>query len=303
MFEEVFKERIILEGIQPERAVSRLSKEGICVFHAKKLKKNQILLSVKRKDLEKVFAIYPNICYNRNGRALFSAYTVRPAGAVGAYKLWALAVKRAGLALGAALFLFATLSVDKTVLKIEKTGAESYAREVTEILARHGVKKFSAYPKNKADEICADLLSLEGVSYCSVKKRGVTLTVELRLSPFAAAKPVEGDMRAAHTGTLVSVAVLRGTLLKNVGDAVSAGDALVGAYFLKEDGSRVAVEAIARVKIACRYEERFFVNSAEEAFAAALLAVDGEIKESAVTETENGYLVKIGYEVTETINF
>ena len=57
-------EKIIIEGIMPERALSKLQREGICVYHAKKLKKNQILLSVKKKDTEKVFAICPNVCYN-----------------------------------------------------------------------------------------------------------------------------------------------------------------------------------------------------------------------------------------------
>ena len=48
-------EKIVIEGIMPERALSKLQREGICVYHAKKLKKNQILLSVKKKDTEKQF--------------------------------------------------------------------------------------------------------------------------------------------------------------------------------------------------------------------------------------------------------
>ena len=38
-------QKIVIEGIMPERALSKLQREGICVYHAKKLKKNQILLS------------------------------------------------------------------------------------------------------------------------------------------------------------------------------------------------------------------------------------------------------------------
>ena len=58
-------EKIVIEGIMPERALSKLQREGICVYHAKKLKKNQILLSVKKKDTEKVFAISADMWYTK----------------------------------------------------------------------------------------------------------------------------------------------------------------------------------------------------------------------------------------------
>lgn len=70
-------EKIVIEGIMPERALSKLQREGICVYHAKKLKKNQILLSVKKKDTEKVFAICPNVCYNVS---VYSPYTAKRVG-------------------------------------------------------------------------------------------------------------------------------------------------------------------------------------------------------------------------------
>ena len=51
-----FRERLAIEGIMPERALLRLKRAGIDVFDVKKPQKNQILLSVKAKDCEKVFA-------------------------------------------------------------------------------------------------------------------------------------------------------------------------------------------------------------------------------------------------------
>ena len=53
----MFREKLIVEGVQPEKALVRLQKAGIDVFHAKKIKKNQILFTVSKKDSEKVFAI------------------------------------------------------------------------------------------------------------------------------------------------------------------------------------------------------------------------------------------------------
>ena len=75
-------EKIVIEGIMPERALSKLQREGICVYHAKKLKKNQILLSVKKKDTEKVFAICPNVCYNVS---VYSPYTAKRVGSEGLF--------------------------------------------------------------------------------------------------------------------------------------------------------------------------------------------------------------------------
>lgn len=303
VFENVFKVRLVVEGIQPERALNRLAKSGICLFRAKKLKKTQIVFSVRKKDLEKVFAIYPNICYNSIGESLFSAYAIRIAGAEGAYKAFLFVVRRAGLVLGAALFLAVNLVADGFVLNVERTGARVYAREVTEILSRHGVKKFALYPKNRADEICAELLSLDGISYCSLKKTGVTVKVELRLGSFTSASLQTGDMTAKHTGVLISAAVLRGTLLKRTGESVSAGESVVGAYFLKEDGARVVSLAIARIVLRCEYKEEIAAPTSEEALAAALLAIDGDVLEKNVEPALGGYLVKISYEVTETYNF
>ena len=60
----MFREKLIVEGVQPEKALLRLQKAGIDVFHAKKIKKNQILFTVSKKDSEKVFAIYPKMWYN-----------------------------------------------------------------------------------------------------------------------------------------------------------------------------------------------------------------------------------------------
>ena len=60
------KETLLLEGLMPERALLRLRREGIAVYDAKKIEKNQILFRIKRKDSEKVFAIYPNVCYNNS---------------------------------------------------------------------------------------------------------------------------------------------------------------------------------------------------------------------------------------------
>ena len=60
------KIRLKIQGNMPERALLRLRRAEIPLYEVKKSQKNAILVSVKRKDVQKVFAIYPNLCYNEN---------------------------------------------------------------------------------------------------------------------------------------------------------------------------------------------------------------------------------------------
>ena len=211
--------------------------------------------------------------------------------------------KRLGVFIGILLFLSCTLVANRFVFRIDVVGTDAYRREVLCALEESGIRTFAPYKKGCEGEVSAKILSLKDVSYCSVKKTGMTVRVEVRLSAFSEPAPSAGDMTAKHTGTLVQAAVVRGTLLKQPGESVEAGEPLVGAYFLTESGEQVPVTAIARVSIACIYDEIVEAETEEEAFAAAYLAIDGEITEKSCEEAEGGFRVKISYTVTETINF
>ena len=128
-------QRILIEGMMPYRALNRLKREGICLKNVKKCKKNQILCLVDAKDVEKVFAIYPKMCYNGGG---YTAYTIRIMPALGWQKWWILLKKRVGLWIGALLFLFLTVYSDEYVLRISVVGDVGYTQAVTEILQEHG---------------------------------------------------------------------------------------------------------------------------------------------------------------------
>ena len=60
-----WRERILLEGNMPERALLRLRREKIALYHVRKTAKDRLLFSVNREDAEKIFAIYPKVCYNK----------------------------------------------------------------------------------------------------------------------------------------------------------------------------------------------------------------------------------------------
>ena len=176
------KRRVLIEGMMPYRALNRLQREGITLFKAKKSKKNALVCTVEEKDIEKIFAIYPNVCYNSGG---YTAYTVRLLPAFGVQKLWKIARTRIGLCVGILLFCIVTAWSDCLVLDVAVTGEAAYAAEVTEILQKNGVKRFQRYPQEKTDVITAEVLRLSGVGFCSVKKVGTTLIVEVHTFPFS----------------------------------------------------------------------------------------------------------------------
>ena len=175
------KERIMIEGMMPYRALNRLQREGICLKNVKKRKKNQIVFTVDAKDTEKVFAIYPNMCYNDGG---YTSYTAQIMPSFG-FKRWLNRLKnRLGLLVGGMVFLLLTAFSDALVLRIEVVGATEYTSQVERILEEGGVRRFRSYPTARAEILTAEILRLEGVGYSSLKKVGSTLVVEVRTFPF-----------------------------------------------------------------------------------------------------------------------
>ena len=297
------RHKMAIEGVMPERALLKLRRAQIDVFDVKKIQKNRLIFTVAQKDVQKVFAIYPNVCYNKSG---YTSYTAESVGAVGIAKYLAFATKRVGFILGALVFLGGTLAVDDYVFGVEFIGSDVYAREARIALAEYGVKPFAKYPSGKEDLICSKLLSLDGVEFCSVKKNGLRVRVEMRIGEYGKAQLQEGNLIARHTGEIIAVTVLRGTLLKAKGERVETGETLVGGWFLNGE-EQVRVQPIARASIACVYEKEYFTQTKESAFAEAYLSLalgEGDsITKTLVEKSDNGYLVRIEYIAIESINF
>ena len=299
-------DKLLVEGILPERAILRVKRAGIDVYNAKKIRKNAIVFSVKKKDTEKVFAIYPNVCYNKESE---SEYLLTRAGAERTTKLLDFFKKRAGILFGALLFLVLTQFFSAYVLQVEIRGTNIYEREILRTLEKHGVKTLARYSAKNNDLICSEILSLDGVGFCSVKKSGSTLKVEVRMNPFRKPFVQKGGLCAKRSGEILSLSVLRGTPLKKAGDKVSAGEMIVGDYLLTgaEQTEKTQVDTIARLELACSYEETFAVKTEEEAFAQAYLALslseNGRIREKSIQKNQDGFHVKINYTEIQTINF
>ena len=288
-------EKWIVEGVMPERAIDRLQKAGICVFEAKKIKKMQILFCINKKDLEKAFAIYPNMCYNSKRESVYSFTRV---GAQTARERKISKFRRVGAALGICLFFVITAYFSDYVFRIDVVGANVYQREVLALLEERGIKRYAPYRAGVEDEVCAQILTLDGVEFCSMRKYGNAVTVELRLNAFSSARREEGGLVCPRKGVIVSAVALGGTLLKKTGEEVEAGQTLIGDYFVTGEGETTKTtktHVVGKVKLLC--EERVDGNSVEEATTNARLLVEtlgGEISEI-VNPTEGETAVTVKY--------
>ncbi|MBQ8374205.1 MAG: sporulation protein YqfD [Clostridia bacterium] len=294
------KTRMLITGMMPERALNRLQRAGIAVEKVKKRKKNEIVFTVDEKDCEKVFAIYPNICYNNRG---YTPYTAQILPKTGVAKLWSGVKKRVGLALGAAIWLFLTAFSDSFVLSVKILGETPYETEIMRILDEGGATHFSRYDGKNADLLSSRILALDGVSYCSVKKVGTTLVVEVVGGSFPKAQAFATELISDVSGEITELTVLRGEALKSVGELVEAGEALARAIPLSDSAASFV---IARASVACVYEG----EGADEqsAIANGLLCIGAEndevkVKEIAAEEWEGGVRVKISYERILHANF
>ena len=299
----MFLQTLLLEGAFPERALIRLKREKIPVFNAKKVKKNQILFSIKRKHTEKVFAIYQNLWYNRDDDR---AYTLKKVGGNVSFGVFELVKRRVGLVIGAVLFGGICLFAQNYILRVEIVGSSVYRREILQLLDQGGLGTYQRYDQANNQAVCAEIFKLDGVSFCSIQKQGVTLLVDVRTNPFVEPLLVQGDMLSNHDGKVLSICALRGTPQVGVGDEIKRGQTLVGGYFCKQSGEQVCVEVIATAKLLCCYQTQVLAETQEEAFAQAYLQLPDlqgiEIKEQTIVPCENGFSITLEYTVFQAMN-
>ena len=293
-------ERLRIEGMMPERALLKLKRAEIPLYDIRKLSKTSLELSVRAKDVPKVLSIYPI------QKQDFSPFVVTRLGGEGVLRVWNWVRGRIGIVLGAILFCVGSLQAQQYVFAVDIVGSGAYTREVYQALDEQGIRAFALYPKHKENAVCAALIGLTGVEFCSVQKVGMRVRVELRVNANSSHHLQKGDMHASVSGTLVKLTVLRGSAAKKSGEKITAGDTLVYGWFSLEDGGQVSVEPIARASIACVYEDTLQTETQEQAFAEAYLRLrlrnTDYITKQEIKSTDEGYFVRIEYMVIESIN-
>jgi hypothetical protein len=283
------KERLLLEGAMPERALTRLAKRGVRVEKVKRLSPVKTEFIIDSRDWAKAQEAYPL----RSG----GAYKLSRLGKAEWFAPVLAVCKRTGILLGGLLFLLITSLSDSVVLKIQVQTDTPLKTEILRVLEENGVGLCKLYDERTADEILAQTLALDGVSFCSIKKKGSTVIVEARGSSFAKPPVRERELLAKGQGKLLSIVVVRGRALTNAGDEVQLGQVLAVA----EENDFLSAFAT----LACVYEEKTAETDEKIALANALIAVYGEGKKILKTEVKNGEdgtTVRIEYEYSFSVN-
>ena len=282
----------------PQRALLKIKRNQIPVYDLQKKDETRLECSVENAYLSKLFTIYPPTASG--------AFTVTDLGARGIGKRLSAISKRLGLLLGVTLFCIGTVFAQQFVFSVEFVGTEVYRREALSALEENGFKPFTVYQTGKEDLVCARLLSIPDVEFCSVQKVGTRLRVEMRLHTLPPPKLQTGDMFSKRTGTVLSITALKGTLAKGVGDKIERGETLVHSWYFVEGRGQVSVEVIARASIACVYEQEITATDEAEAFAKAYLQLDlkdgDKLTGKRIEKTKNGFFVRIEYTAIESMN-
>ena len=157
---------------------------------------------------------------------------------------------------------------------------ERYGARVREVLQEAGIAPFTFYREEEGEAARTALLALPGVVFASVEKSGCVLTVTVEESAEPPAPVRKQSLVAPRAGVVEELTVLRGTAEVCVGEAVSAGQTLVGGYFLQGE-ERHETFAIARCALLCSFQGEYAFAAESEAaresaLAQALLAAGGE---------------------------
>lgn len=284
--------RMSIVGLSPERMLSKIRRLGVGLYRIKKIEKDCLYFSVSKKDEPRVRALE---------NSAYKISTVEKTEMLKTLK------RRISLLVGGILFLAITCLSNSFVFAIDVVGAEGLEREVKDILSENGVRIFSPYKRNE-EKLSSQILKLDGVAFCSVKKLGTSLKVEVLRAPFERVQQEKGNMLSSVSGTLLSLTVLSGTPLKKAGDSVKSGEPLVGAYLLTEDGKYREEKVVASAEFLVCYETEIACESAQIAYIRACFKGLGEIPsteqilQKTVEKTDGGYYVKIDYTAVQSMN-
>ena len=296
------KQAFRLTGISPERALARFNALSIPLFACKKIDATTLQFSIKKEDEERALALYP-----LKGRGAAGAYAIEKLPPRGGLKILTFFKERVGVVLGALLFLAITAWGDSLVLRVQIDAPAVYTAQVQKTLQEEGVKQYLPYNKAKKDVVCARLLGLDGVSYCSIKKQGSVLVVTLKTNDFFL--PIAGgELYAERAGVLTRLVVLQGAPCVSVGEKIEAGQRLVEGAIYTADGDRISSPVCAFAELTCVYQGSFVCEDEQEAFAKGYLAsglesAQAKLQSQKIEKQGNTYTVSLSYTWTQRLRY
>lgn len=274
-----------------ETALKKLSKANIAVYKLKK-RSSRVQFGVRQEYVEKVFAIFSHPCYN--------TVIIKNSGVT---RLKLFLQKRFGLIAGAVVFIAAAVISGNTVLKIKIVGNGGYLeRQIISIASECGAREWSFCRNLDAPLMQSKIMALPDVNFCSVKRDGAYLLIDVRTEEEHTSRADCKPLTANVSGEVYRLVAICGTPERKEGDGVSVGEVLIGAYELSADGERIPCLAVGFAEIKAKAEISLFYGeeseqNAQSALKAAALYSDTVLERSyTVSPCEGG----VKYEVSFT---
>lgn len=264
-----------------ENALKRLKKAEIPVFNCKK-QGAYFIFGVKDKDIKKVFAIFAKPCYN--------VTILRQSGIK---RIFSFAALRAGLLVGALIFIAAAFVSDFFVLRIEVTGSGSYLEsEVVQIVSDEGAGYGSRFSALNTPVATGRILSLPQVVFCDISKRGSVLVVDVQVENSQTHSVARTPLISDVSGKVVNIVAICGTAAVEADACVVKGDVLIYPHTVIAE-QNVDCLAIGYAEIECSRTAEYFApddseNSIREAYASLLLDGDEVISVSHKIHSADG---------------
>lgn len=274
-----------------ETALKKLSRANIAVYKLKK-RSSRVQFGVRQEYVEKVFAIFSHPCYN--------TVIIKNSGVT---RLKLFLQKRFGLIAGAVVFIAAAVISGNTVLKIKIVGNGGYLeRQIISIASECGAREWSFCRNLDAPLMQSKIMALPDVNFCSVKRDGAYLLIDVRTEEEHTSRADCKPLTANVSGEVYRLVAICGTPERKEGDGVSVGEVLIGAYELSADGERIPCLAVGFAEIKAKAEISLFYGeeseqNAQSALKAAALYSDTVLERSyTVSPCEGG----VKYEVSFT---
>lgn len=289
----------VVKGFNRNLLFSRLKKAGIDLLNVKIIDEKTAEITIYNKDSDKYFAICKNMWYNtlsKRGGFLAPLIYLRD---------------HAAKTIGVILMVMLIVLSENLYFGTEYSGdAALYKTKIEQAEAKAGIKKFGFFSAEDLSRVSAILSAEQNLGFISVEKRGNKAMVSLKELKNSPAKfPVfYSDITADEPCEILKIVVYSGTLLKKAGEKVNAGEAIIGAYYEKENGERVpcAVVATYSAKFVFNYEYEFTAGFFEESVPDAIAAAKSELFKDQeypifnVDCAENGDKIEVEIEYEKT---
>ena len=247
----MLKKTYVVEGLNQKILLDRLIYSKINLLKVKKITQKCLEITIDSKDDLKFFAICKNMWYNK---------LIKVGGILSPFYLM---VKNPLKIVCLLLSLFIIFFGENVYLESSYKGdAIAYRSAIESAFEQAEIKRYSFFSEGKLERVRQILNEQYSFGYLQIQKRGNKAVIEIRALKSEPQRLVglKSDLIALENLKILNATVYSGTLLKSVGESVSKGEVIAGAYYFIGD-SKIDCELLAVITAECTYTYEYKANT------------------------------------------